>query len=344
MNSYWKASLGLFAWLGLIASCAAESNPQQFASLGDFKLESGEVIRDCRIGYRTFGTLNADKSNVVLATTWFGGNTEQLGGSLGPGGNIDSSKYYVIAVDALGNGVSTSPSNSTLQPRMKFPVYAVRDMVNSQHELLTQVLHINHVKAVFGVSMGGMQTFQWMVSYPDFMDKAIPVVGTPRMTPYEILHWQMEIDAIMSDSGWNNGDYTENPAKLVMGEIGGMLLWTPDGFNRMNTKQKVLDSFAKYKSDPMFDANNHIRTAQAVLKLDVSDAFGGSMERAAAAVKAKVLVISATRDQVVIPSEPLAFAKLIHADVLELAGDCGHQAPSCEGGKVRSAIASFLDK
>jgi homoserine O-acetyltransferase len=123
-----------------------------------------------------------------------------------------------------------------------------------------------------------------------------------------------------------------------------MLLWTPDGFNRMNSRQQVLDSFTKYKNDPMFDANNHIRTAQAVLKLDVSDAFGGSIEKAAASVKAKVLVISATRDQVVIPSEPLAFAKLLHADVLELTGDCGHQAPGCEGDKVKSAIAVFLDK
>ncbi len=264
--------------------------------------------------------------------------------NFGPGANIDTAKYFVVAVDALGNGVSSSPSNSQLQPRMKFPQFTVRDMVNSQHQLLTEVLHLHHVKAVFGISMGGMQTFQWIVSYPGFMDKAIPIVGTPRFTPYEILHAQMEIDTIMTDADWNNGNYTDNPGRLVLGEIAAMILWTPDGFNRMNDRQKVLDSFARYKSDPMFDANNHIRTEEAVLKLDVSDAFGGSMERAAAVVKAKVLVISATRDQVVIPSEPLAFAKLIQADVLELSGDCGHQAPSCEGEKVRVAIADFLAK
>jgi hypothetical protein len=73
---------------------------QQFANLGDFKLASGEVIRDCRVGYRTFGTQNADQSNIVLMLTWFGGRTEQLGSSLGPGKRIDTSKYFVVAIDA----------------------------------------------------------------------------------------------------------------------------------------------------------------------------------------------------------------------------------------------------
>ena len=118
------------------------------------------MIRDCRVGYRTFGTLNADKSNVVLFPTWAGGTTEQLKSNIGPGRVVNSEKFFVVAVDALGNGVSSSPSNSTLQPRMSFPKFTIRDSVNTQHELLTKVLQINHLKAVVGVSMGGMQTAQ----------------------------------------------------------------------------------------------------------------------------------------------------------------------------------------
>ena len=206
--------VALYLLLFLLSAVAASAQEQKFAELGDFKLESGELLRDCRVGYRTFGTLNGDKSNAILFPTWASGTTEQLMSNFGPGRLVDTTKFYVVAVDALGNGVSSSPSNSRAQPRMKFPRFTVRDMVNTQHALLTKVLRINHLRAVMGISMGGMQTFQWMVAYPDFMDKAIPIVGSPRLAPYDLLLWQAQIDAIMNDPGWRGGEYTSNPARL----------------------------------------------------------------------------------------------------------------------------------
>src|SRR5947209_10148447 len=192
----------------LLTAIGTSAQEQQFARLGDFRLESGAVIRDCRIGYRTFGALNQDRSNAILFPTWASGTTEQLLSNFGQGRLVDTTKYYVIAVDALGNGVSSSPSNSTQQPRMSFPRITIRDMVNTQHELLTKVLHIDHLKAVTGISMGGMQTFQWMVSYPDFMDKGVPIVGSPRVTPYDLVFLRTQLRAIMTDPDWNNGNYT----------------------------------------------------------------------------------------------------------------------------------------
>ncbi len=223
----------------------AQDGQQQFASLGDFKLENGETIRDCRIGYRTFGQLNADKSNAVLFPTWFTGTSAQLIEQVGPGKVVDSSKYYVILVDALGNGVSTSPSNSQTQPHMKFPKFGIRDMVNSQHQMLTQTLHINHLKAVMGISMGGMQTFQWMVSYPDFIDKAIPIVGSPRLAPFDLLLWQTENAAITNDPVWNHGDYTEQPALTLLTGLEGLAIGTPDKFNQDTTREKLPEWFAR---------------------------------------------------------------------------------------------------
>jgi homoserine O-acetyltransferase len=321
----------------------ALSQQQQFANLGDFRLESGETLRDCRIGYRIFGQLNADKSNIILFPTWAGGTTEQLMSSVGPGKLADSSKYYVILVDALSNGVSSSPSNSALQPHMHFPKISAADMVNTEHELLTKILNIQHVKAVMGISMGGMQTFQWMVSYADFMDEAIPIVGAPRLSPYSLVHLQAQIDAIENDSGWHGGDYDRNPARGAEYEFGALLLKTPAEFNRSHSREQVIAEIAQAKgSNGGQDANNKIRQSQAMMAVDVSEHYGGSMERAAAAVKAKVLVIVAKEDHAVTPEPAIEFAHQLHADLVEVNDGCGHQY--CDYERVSKAVADFLER
>jgi homoserine O-acetyltransferase/O-succinyltransferase len=343
MRSFVRSAFYLTLLVALHAH-AAIAQEQRFARLGDFRLESGEVIRDCRIGYRTFGTLNKDSSNVVLATTWASGTTEQFAGNIGPGRLIDSTKYYVVAVDALANGISSSPSNSRLQPRMRFPRFTLRDTVNTQHRLLTKVLGINHVRAVVGISMGGMQTFQWLVSHPDFMDKAVPIIGSPRLAPYDLLHWQTQLDAIFRDPEWKRGNYVRNPARVAEAEFGALLLTTPEDYNKRMTRQKVFEELAKAKQETGgFDANNKIRQVQSMMALDVTEGFGGSLERAAAAVKAEVFVIVASKDHVVTPGPAVEFAKLLRAKLLVLDNDCGHNAPWCEQQRVNKAVADFLD-
>jgi homoserine O-acetyltransferase len=337
-----RPALLIFLSVPLLVT-AGYAQKQQFAALGDFKLHSGEVIRDCRIGYRTFGKLNEQKSNAIVFPTWASGTTEQLKSNIGPGSLVDPRKYFVVAVDALGNGVSSSPSNSKLQPRMSFPQFTLRDTVETQHQLLTKVLGLNHVKAVMGVSMGGMQTFQWMVAYPDFMDKAIPIVGSPRLATYDLLLWQAQIDAIKNDRDWKNGNYTTNPARALEYEFGELLLTTPDNYNKKVTREQLFAQLKKAETDPAFDANDKIRQAQAMMALDVSQDFGSSMERAAAAVKAKTFVIVSRFDHVVTPEPAREFARLLRSATLELESDCGHLAPSCESQRVNQAVAGFLE-
>jgi homoserine acetyltransferase len=324
--------------------CVLAQEEQQFADLGDFKLTNGETIRDCRIGYRTFGKLNADKSNAIIFPTWASGTSEQLKSNIGPGRVVDSEAFFVVAIDALGNGVSSSPSNSKLQPRMSFPKFTLLDAVNTQHALVTKVLKLNHVKAVVGISMGGMQTFQWLVSYPTFMDLAVPIVGSPRLAAYDLLLWQAQIDAIMNDRDFNNGNYTINPARAPEFEFGALLLTTPDDYNKKMSREKVLEELktAREAKGGGFDANDKIRQDQAMMALDISEAFGGSLEKAAAQVRAKVFVVVSRFDHVVTPGPALEFARLINAKLLVLEGDCGHLAPSCESQKVNPAIAEFL--
>lgn len=339
-----KISLLIFLLL-LTANFAFSQGEQKFAELGDFKLESGETIRDLKMGYRTFGKINADQSNVVLYLMWAGGRTEQL--SLKPtdtGKLIDTNKFFVVAVDPLSNGVSSSPSNSQAQPRMKFPRYTMRDVVNSEYMLLTKILKINHLKAVTGFSMGGMQTFQWMISYPDFMDKAIPIVGSPQLAPYDLLHWQTQISVIMNDPNWLDGNYTKNPAREFEYEIGALILTTPDEFNRRMTREKVLAAIAKAKNETGgSDANNKIRQTEAMMSIDVTEKFGGSWDRAAQSVKAKPFIIVDKFDHTVTPSTALKFAGALKAETLILEGDCGHSIHLCEGEKVNSTVACFLE-
>src|SRR5262247_2085667 len=137
----------------LLAGSVSSANtpqqpPHQLFNEGDLKLESGEVIKDFSISYVTHGTLNAKKSNAILMVTAISGNHHRIDFLIGPGKALDTDKYFIICTDAIANGLTTSPSNSTAQPRMQFPKFLIRDMVTSQYRLLTEHLGINHVVAV----------------------------------------------------------------------------------------------------------------------------------------------------------------------------------------------------
>ena len=323
------------------ASTSAREGAQQIANIGDLPLANGQTLRACRVGYRTFGRLDAKQSNVVLFPTWFGGTTANLVELIGRGKLVDSSRYYVVAVDALANGVSSSPSNSPTQPRMRFPEVGVRDMVESQRALLMRVLHINHLRAIVGISMGGMQVFQWIASYPTFVDRAIPIVGSPQLAAYDLLLWQTELDSTFADPDWKNGDYVNQPALRAVHDIHTLSLSTPARFNRTTTRQSLASEVAK-RTVTVFDACDRVRQLQAMMAHDVAAPFGGSLVRAGAVLKTPLLVIVDARDQMVTPGPALEIAAAAKARVLELSSDCGHLVPSCERDKIAAAIADFL--
>ena len=167
LNTSIGALVVLFAATVAVAHTPSQP-PHQLFNEGDLKLESGEAIKDFSISYVTHGTLNAKKSNAILMVTAIGGNHHRLDFMIGPGKALDPDKYFIIATDAIANGFTTSPSNSKSQPRMPFPKFTIRDMVESQYRLLKEKFGIDHVVAVVGPSMGGMQVLQWGVSHPDY--------------------------------------------------------------------------------------------------------------------------------------------------------------------------------
>jgi homoserine O-acetyltransferase len=327
---------------GLVEHLSADGR-QQMGDLGACRLASGHQITDCRLGYRTWGKLNAEGTNAVLFPSWFSGSSREIANSVGAGKMLDPGKYFIIAVDALGDGVSSSPSNSATQAGPLFPAFTTRDMVAAEYRLATETLHLKHLRAVVGISMGGMQTFEWMVDYPGFMDLCIPIVGSPRLTGYDLLLWHAEEDALRSDPAWHEGHYSQAPPMGAVEVLHQMNLTTPANFVRQHPPEKFAADYAAYYAKGIlpFDANDWLAQLEAMIHHDV--AHGGSIQDAASRVKARVLVVVAAEDHMVNPKPAEDFAALIGAKTLVLDSDCGHLSTACKEAEVAQAVRSFLE-
>jgi homoserine O-acetyltransferase/O-succinyltransferase len=311
------------ATLALIAQASAHSPnqaPHQNYKIGDLKLESGETIKDFSISYVTHGKLNAKKSNAILMVTAISGNHHRLDFMIGPGKALDSDKYFVVCTDAIGNGLTTSPSNSTAQPRMQFPKFQIRDMIASQHRLMTEQLGINHVVAVVGPSMGGMQALQWGVSHPGYMDSIVAMVPLAKTPAWSVAVMEASRKAIMLDPAWKEGNYASPPE-------GGIRLWRDIlGFLAARTPEVYRDQFPNNQLDVLpwlqqqetnlikvFDANDWIYQTWAYDRHDVgtTPGFNGDTAKALQAIKARTLILLGTKDLLNPEWEPQEAAKHI---------------------------------
>ena len=343
MKSTLALLLGCF--LGASAVAPAQAPPAlQYAELGRCPLDSGAAIESCRLGYRTFGTLDAARDNAVLFPMWLTGRSGEVGALVGPGTGhfVDTQKYFVIVVDPFGNGVSSSPSNSKAQPGVAFPVFTIRDMVRAEQRLIRDTLHLQHLHAIVGESMGGMQAFEWAVDAPAAMDRVVPIVGSPQLTSADLLLWSAEKQALESDPAYAGGRYTRNPSLPLVASIHQMNLSTPE-YRVDHTTREQVPQFLKQSAEQMqagTDANDYLRQIEAMLSQDI--AHGGSMYAAVHAMQARLLVIASQQDHMMNPTPALAVARLAGAQTLVLTSDCGHMAPGCELDKVSPVISEFL--
>jgi len=178
----------------------------------DFRFHTGEVMAELKLHYTTIGAPSGEPVVILHGTTGSGAgflNPAFAGELFGPGQPLDATKYFIILPDAIGHGKSSKPSDGL---RTKFPRYDYDDMVAAQYRLLTEGLGIRHVRLVTGNSMGGMETWVWGVSHPDFMDALAPMAAQP--TAMSSRNWMMRrliIDAIRSDPDWHDGNYTTQP-------------------------------------------------------------------------------------------------------------------------------------
>jgi homoserine O-acetyltransferase len=312
------AAAGLLLALPAVAHTPQQPPHQSFAE-GDLKLESGEAIKDFSISYVTHGKLNEKKSNAILMVTAVGGNHHRIDFMIGPGKALDPDKYFIVCTDAISNGLTTSPSNSKTQPRMSFPKFAIRDMVESQYRLMKEKLGIDHVVAVIGPSMGGMQVLQWGVSHPDYMDALVAMVPLAKTPAWTVAVLEASRKAIMTDPAWKDGNYESPPEK-------GVRLWrdilsllaarTPDMYSaQFKNGMDVLPWMEQQESAVLkaFDANDWIYQTWAYERHDVgtTPGFGGDTAKAMAAIKAKTLILTGTKDLLNPEFEPLEAGKNI---------------------------------
>jgi len=323
--------------------------PHRMAELGDLKLESGEVIRDFRQSYVTHGELNGDKSNAILICASLTGNHHRLDFLNGDGKAFDPSRYFIVATDPIGNGLSTSPSNSSRQPRMQFPRFTIRDMVNAQHQLLTGQLGIMQLHTVVGASMGGMQALQWAVSHPGFMRAVVAMTPMARTAPWSGLITETARSCLLADPAWTGHGFSAVPERgwrAYTGLMTALLSRTPMAldeilpdcaeahlwFERLFARNRALG----------FDAHDYLYQSWAYEAHDVGTTAGfADTAGALASISAKALLLAPPLD-LFNPAQSArdAAAAIPGARFVEIPSVQGHQAAT----STKAEDAAFLNR
>jgi homoserine O-acetyltransferase len=259
--------------------------------------------------YGTYGHLNSARDNVILLPSHYMADYHGYEWLIGSGHALDTSKLFLVATELFGNGHSSSPSN-TSEPYHgpRFPVTTIRDNVEAVHKLLTEELHITHLRAIVGFSMGAQQAFQWAVSYPDFADRIVATAGTAKTYPHGFVRLEGQIAALTADAAFQDGDYTSQPKKgmeafgvvwtawLFSQEWWRKELWR-EGAKPGTTFESTLNEF-RTNFIPGADANDLILQCRTWEKHDVgaTPGFGGDLAKAVGSIKVPFLYMPSETD------------------------------------------------
>ncbi len=303
-------------------------------------LDSGEQLGPIDIAYETYGTLNADKSNVILinhaltgdahAAGYYSDTDEKPGWwdtMIGPGKAFDTNKYYLICSNVIG-GCKGSTGPMSINPKtskpwgLTFPIVTIRDMVHAQKKLLDH-LGITRLLAVAGGSMGGMQVLQWAVSYPETVRLIIAIATTSTLSTQNIAFNLVGRQAIFTDPNFKNGEYYNNAIPehglAVARMIGHITYLSEKGMRdkfgrRLQTAQDYtfnfgqefeIESYLQYQGkrfSERFDANSYFYVTKAMDYFDLAHETG-SLETTFAQVKSNALIISFTSDWLFSPEQ-----------------------------------------
>ncbi len=347
----------------------------------ELALESGERLGPATLAYETYGKLNEQKSNAVLIAHALTGDAHAAGLSkddaaagwwdnlIGPGKGIDTDKYFVICSNVLG-GCRGSIGPSSVNPltgkpyALDFPLVTIGDMVTAQRQLIDH-LGIDKLLTVVGGSMGGMQVLQWMVSYPERIQSAIPVATTLKHTPQQIAFNEVGRQAIMADPNWKSGNYygSKVPAKgLAVARMIGHITYMSDAsmaekFGRRTKLEKEpfkfsaefeVEGYLRYHGDNFvkrFDANSYLYITKAIDYFNILN--GHSLGSVFKGLKAKVLVLAFKSDWLYPAYQSQEIVKAcklagVDASYCEINSAYGHDAFLLETEQETQLIKHFL--
>jgi homoserine O-acetyltransferase len=338
---------------GCAGAAAIEDGTPQIFTIARFAFESGAVLPEARVGYATYGKLNAAKDNAILLPSHYMADSHGYEWLIGPGKALDPARYFLIATEMFGNGRSSSPSN-TAEPFRgpRFPAATIRDNVEASRRLLVDRFGITHLQAVIGFSMGGQQAFQWAVSHPRFADRIVVTAATAKTWPHGIVRLEGQIAAIETDPAFKAGENTTQPTRGI--DAFG-LVWTGwlysqqwwrdelwrEGSPAGTTFEQALD---RYRHDfiPGADANNLILQMRVWERHDVgtTPGFGGDVKRALHAIEVPVLYMPSASDLYFPSGDARYEAQFIpHVQLAPIESLWGHTA----GAASNPADAKFLN-
>ncbi|NBN65155.1 alpha/beta fold hydrolase [Pannonibacter tanglangensis] len=323
--------------------------------LGDFRLQRGATLRGARLAYKTFGTLSPAKDNAIVYPTWYSGQHPDNEWLIGKGMALDPDKYFIIIPNMLGNGLSSSPSN-TPEPynASRFPQITAYDNVRAQHQLVTEHFGITKLPLVTGWSMGALQTFHWGAMYPDMVERIAPFCGSAKCSRHNFVFLEGVKAALTADAAFNNGWYGDKkPEKGLRAMARVYAGW---GFSQAFYRQELdlkalgyssLEDFLVAFWEGFFlpkDANNLLTMLWTWQNGDISDneLYNGDFRKALGAIKAKAYVMPGRTD-LYFPPEDSEFevAHMPNAKLIVFESVWGHFA----GGPGTSPVdVKFLDE
>jgi len=275
--------------------------------LEKFRLESGVVLNEAQLAYKTYGVLNPEHTNAILLCSFVTGTHEGYEFLIGEGRCFDPQRFFIIGANMFANGLSSSPSNTP--PPLdgpQFPLVSIRDNVRAQHRLITEQFGIAKLALVAGFSMGAQQAYQWAVSYPGMVEQVAAWCGHAHTTPHTYVFLDGLASVLKVAVDWHGGCYTEPPLQglraMARAYAGwGMSpawyreqLWTQLGC--ATREEFVVGVLEKFFAGP--DANNFLAQIDTWKAHNVGDTpgFGGDYHAALASVQARVLVMPCLTD------------------------------------------------